>query len=163
MKIEEARRRALELKSLIARNDNLYYVLDSPEIEDHEYDALLRELAAIESEYPELLTPDSPNARVRGAARGDFVKVIHASPMQSLENALDLDELKAFYERAVKSLGRDDAVWVCEPKLDGLAVSLVYRDGILETAATRGDGTVGEDVTQNIRTISSLPLALHGA
>ncbi|MDR1020786.1 MAG: NAD-dependent DNA ligase LigA, partial [Synergistaceae bacterium] len=163
MKIEEAWRRALELKSLIARNDSLYYVLDAPEIEDHEYDALLRELAAIESDFPELLTPDSPNARVRGASRGEFTKVTHASPMQSLENALDLGELEAFYERAVKSLGREDVNWVCEPKLDGLAVSLVYRDGVLERGATRGDGTVGEDVTQNIRTISSLPLELRGA
>jgi DNA ligase (NAD+) len=163
MGIDETRKRALELKSLIAENDRLYYVMDAPEIEDHEYDALLRELAAIESDHPELLTPDSPNMRVRGEARGEFRKFTHASPMQSLDNALDLSELQSFYERATKSLGREDIEWVCEPKLDGLAVSLIYRDGVLETGATRGDGTVGEDVTRNIRTIRSLPLKLLGS
>ncbi|MDR1515325.1 MAG: NAD-dependent DNA ligase LigA [Synergistaceae bacterium] len=162
MGIDEARKRALELKSLIARNDRLYYVLDAPEIEDHAYDALLRELASIESDYPELLSPDSPNIRVRGEPRGEFRKFTHASPMQSLDNALDLSELRGFYGRAAKSIGRDDLEWVCEPKLDGLAVSLVYRDGVLETGATRGDGTVGEDITRNIRTIRSLPLKLLG-
>jgi DNA ligase (NAD+) len=161
MEIEEARRRAEELKRLIAENDNLYYVLDAPEIEDHEYDSLLRELASIESAYPELLTPDSPNMRVRGVPRGEFTRVTHASPMQSLDNALDSGELKSFVDRVTKSLGTEDAEWMCEPKLDGLAVSLIYRDGVLETGATRGDGTVGEDVTLNIRTIRSLPLKLR--
>jgi DNA ligase (NAD+) len=161
MEIEEARRRTEELKRLIAENDNLYYVLDAPKIEDHEYDSLLRELASIESAYPELLAPDSPNMRVRGVPRGEFTRVTHSSPMQSLDNALDSDELKSFFERVAKSLGTEDAEWMCEPKLDGLAVSLIYRDGVLETGATRGDGTVGEDVTLNIRTIRPLPLKLR--
>ncbi|MDR3322549.1 MAG: NAD-dependent DNA ligase LigA, partial [Synergistaceae bacterium] len=149
---EDARRRAEELKALIAENDRLYYVQDTPKIEDHEYDALLRELGGIESEHPELLAADSPNMRVRGEPRGEFVRVTHDEPMRSLDNALDLEELRNFYRRATKSLGTSDVEWVCEPKLDGLAVSLIYRDGVLETASTRGDGTVGEDVTQNIRT-----------
>ncbi|MDR1944313.1 MAG: NAD-dependent DNA ligase LigA [Synergistaceae bacterium] len=161
--LNDARRRADELKREIALNDNLYYVQDAPKIEDREYDAMLRELAAIEAEHPELLTPDSPNARVRGAPRGEFVKVTHASPMQSLDNALDVEELQAFYDRTAKSLGASELEWICEPKLDGLAVSLIYRDGVLEIGATRGDGAVGEDVTRNIQTIRSLPLRLTGA
>jgi DNA ligase (NAD+) len=158
---EEASARAEALKKEIARHDELYYVLDSPEIEDHEYDALLRELAAVEASFPELLTPDSPNMRVRGAPRGEFTKVTHASPMQSLDNALDPGELDAFFDRARRFLGENsDECWVCEPKMDGLAVSLVYSDGVFELGATRGDGQTGEDVTQNIRTIRSLPLCL---
>lgn len=163
MEIEKVRERALELKRLIAENDNLYYVLDAPKIEDHEYDSLLRELASIESAFPELLAPDSPNMRVRGEARSEFTRVAHGTPMQSLDNALDIDELKNFFDRTAKSLGTQDAEWTCEPKLDGLAVSLIYRDGVLERAATRGDGSVGEDVTQNIRTIRTLPLKLCDA
>ncbi|GHV50936.1 DNA ligase [Synergistales bacterium] len=162
MEKETARSRADELKKIIADSDYLYYVKDAPEIEDHEYDALLRELAAIETEYPELLTPDSPNARVRGEPGGEFARVTHSAPMQSLDNALDVAELRSFRERAAKALG-EEPEWMCEPKLDGLAVSLIYRDGALETAATRGDGTVGEDVTRNIRTIRSLPLRLKDA
>ncbi|MDR3255839.1 MAG: NAD-dependent DNA ligase LigA [Synergistaceae bacterium] len=163
---EETRGRAEKLKERIAENDCLYYVRDAPKIEDSEYDALLRELAAIEAEHPELLTADSPNARVRGEPRGEFVKAIHGEPMRSLDNALDVGELRSFYDRAAKSLGLSeisDTEWVCEPKLDGLAVSLIYRDGLLERAATRGDGAVGEDVTQNVRTIRSLPLRLARA
>jgi DNA ligase (NAD+) len=160
---DAARKRAEELKLEIALNDKLYYVLDAPKIADHEYDALLRELAALEAEWPELLTADSPNMRVRGEPRGEFARVTHSAPMQSLDNALGFEELRSFYDRVTKSLGVEDLEWVCEPKIDGLAVSLIYRDGVFETGATRGDGTVGEDVTSNIRTIRSLPLRLSGA
>jgi DNA ligase (NAD+) len=162
LSFEEASGRAEFLRREIAKNDELYYVLDSPAIEDHEYDALLRELAGIEADYPELLTPDSPNMRVRGASGGEFHKVVHDVPMQSLDNALDRGELDAFFERANKALGDGDSgvLWVCEPKIDGLAVSLIYSDGVLETGSTRGDGLIGEDVTRNIRTIRSLPLRL---
>jgi DNA ligase (NAD+) len=166
MDFEEARRRADELKGLIAENDSLYYIFDSPKLEDHEYDALLRELASIEAEYPELMAADSPNMRVRGAPRTEFVRVTHSEPMQSLDNALDIGELNGFYDRVIKSLGLEQTKkveWTCEPKLDGLAVSLVYRDGVFERGSTRGDGAVGEDVTQNIRTIRSLPLRLTDA
>ncbi|MDR3076661.1 MAG: NAD-dependent DNA ligase LigA [Synergistaceae bacterium] len=158
---EEAAARAGELRDEISRHDELYYVLDSPEISDHEYDALLRELAALEAAYPELLTPDSPNMRVRGAPRAEFSKVVHGAPMQSLDNALDRSELAAFFDRARKSLEEGGGEWVCEPKIDGLAVSVIYDDGVLVTASTRGDGQVGEDVTHNIRTIRSLPLRLR--
>ena len=157
---EAADARAEQLRRMIARHDELYYVQDSPEIEDHEYDALIRELAGIETAYPELLAPDSPNMRVRGAPRTEFRKVVHDTPMQSLDNALDRGELSAFFERAKKSLDGSGDAWVCEPKIDGLAVSLIYDDGLLVTASTRGDGLVGEEVTQNIRTIKSLPLRM---
>ncbi|MDR3279957.1 MAG: NAD-dependent DNA ligase LigA [Synergistaceae bacterium] len=160
----QASARAEALRREIALNDELYYILDSPRMEDHEYDAMLRELSAIEEAHPELLTPDSPNMRVRGAPRGEFHKVIHDAPMQSLDNALDKDELAAFFDRAYRSLGENASEsWVCEPKIDGLAVSLIYNDGIFEIGSTRGDGHVGEDVTQNIRTIRSLPLRLKHA
>lgn len=160
-KARSSAKRVEELRRAIARNDELYYILDSPEIEDHEYDRLYRELQDLEEKHPELATPDSPTMRVRGAPRSEFRKVVHETPMQSLDNALDLSEMEAFYARAMKSIGEDEAVcWLCEPKLDGLAVSLIYEDGILKTASTRGDGVTGEDVTQNIRTIRSLPLRL---
>lgn len=163
LELEQAGRRAEELRREIAVNDHLYYVMDTPQIQDYEYDQLLRELEAIETTYPELLTVDSPNMRVRGAPRSEFVKVVHAEPMQSLDNALNVEELENFFIRATKLLGDREASWVCEPKIDGLAVSLVYEDGILQMASTRGDGQVGEEVTQNIRTIRSLPLRLLNA
>ncbi|MDR1509716.1 MAG: NAD-dependent DNA ligase LigA [Synergistaceae bacterium] len=164
MAFEAASRRAAELRALIARGDELYYVLDAPELEDHEYDALLRELAGIEEKYPELLTPDSPNTRVRGVPRNEFSKVVHDAPMQSLDNAMNKEELEAFFDRSRRLLGPDEEEqWVCEPKIDGLAVSLIYNDGIFETGSTRGDGQVGEDVTRNLRAIKSLPLGLKRA
>jgi DNA ligase (NAD+) len=160
---EAASRRAAELRALIARNDELYYELDAPAMEDHEYDALVRELAGIEGKYPELLTPDSPNMRVRGAPRGEFRKVVHSSPMQSLDNAMNKEELEAFLDRSRKSLDSAGEEWICEPKIDGLAVSLIYNDGVFEIGSTRGDGQVGEDVTRNMRAIKSLPLRLKHA
>jgi len=166
MDFETSARRAEELRRELARHAYLYYVMDAPELADHEYDAMIRELDSIEKAYPELLTPDSPNAGVMGEPRGEFRKVIHAHPMQSLDNALNMEELRAFCERAAKAMNREDingVEWVCEPKIDGLAVSLVYENGLLRTASTRGDGVTGEDVTQNVRTIRSLPLRLQGA
>ncbi len=166
MDFATAARRAEELRREIARHEYLYYVMDSPEIEDRAYDLLLRKLGEIEKAYPGLLVPDSPNVRVMGEPRGEFRKVIHANPMQSLDNALDLDELRAFYDRVAKALDRESAdglAWVCEPKIDGLAVSLIYENGVLKTGSTRGDGVTGEEVTQNLRTIRSLPLRLQGA
>ena len=162
---EDAARRAEDLRREIAINDELYYVKDSPLIEDHEYDSLLRELEELEEAFPDLAAPDSPVRRVRGAPRSEFGRVVHEEPMLSLDNALNMNELDAFLERAGRALLDESgdatgAEWVCEPKIDGLAVSLVYEDGVFQRASTRGDGTVGEDVTQNVRTIRGLPLRL---
>ena len=148
---------------MIAKHDNLYYVMDTPEIEDHEYDSLLRELGEIEKTHPELLTSDSPNMRVRGAPRSEFLRVRHTEPMQSLENALNIGELRSFYDRASKLIDTSTSSWVCEPKIDGLAVSIKYIDGAFTSASTRGDGLIGEDVTENVRTIKNLPLRLKNS
>src|SRR6185295_7151725 len=148
------------LKAQIARADHRYYVLDDPEVTDAEYDALVRELQAVETEFPALRTPDSPTARVAGAPSERFRPVTHRVPMLSLSNAFTDEELVEFDARVHRVLGPDDLVYVCEPKLDGLAVELVYVDGQLVEGATRGDGSVGEDVTANLRTIRVVPLAL---
>ena len=120
----------------------------------------MRELQDIEKEHPELVTPDSPSHRVGGSPRDGFVKVTHAVPMMSLDNALDRAELAVFYTKLCESLGDDKVEVVCEPKIDGLAVSLVYEDGLFISGSTRGDGQTGEDVTANLRTIKTLPLRL---
>lgn len=148
-----------ELRSLITHHDELYYELDDPEISDAEYDELLFELRELEVLHPELLTPESPTQRPGGAPSATFTPVTHASPMLSLDNAFALADLEAWGKRVERVIG-GDVRFVCEPKLDGLAVSLVYRDGILVVGATRGDGTTGEDVTANIRTIEMLPRRL---
>ena len=160
---ETARARAEELKAQIARADHRYYVLDDPELTDAEYDALVRELQALESEFPALRTPDSPTARVAGAPSEKFLPVTHRVPMLSLSNAFSDEELVEFDTRVHKVLGAEDVSYVCEPKLDGLAVELVYVEGKLVEGATRGDGSVGEDVTANLRTIRVLPLVLRPA
>lgn len=140
-----------------------YYVLDDPEISDAEYDYLFRELQNLEAQYPEYITEDSPTQRVGAAPLESFQSITHTIPMLSLENAFDSEELHAFYERIQKLLKTtEDIEFVCEPKLDGVAISLVYEEGKLKTAATRGDGETGEDVTQNVRTIKSVPLKLIG-
>ena len=160
MNADTARARADTLKAQIARADHRYYVLDDPEVTDAEYDALVRELQAVETEFPALRTPDSPTARVAGAPSERFRPVTHRVPMLSLSNAFTDEELVEFDARVHRVLGPDDLVYVCEPKLDGLAVELVYVDGQLVEGATRGDGSVGEDVTANLRTIRVVPLAL---
>ncbi|WP_461481791.1 NAD-dependent DNA ligase LigA [Porticoccus sp.] len=139
-----------------------YYVLDDPSIPDAEYDRLLRRLQQLESEYPSLKTPDSPTQRVGAAPLSAFEPVTHELPMLSLDNAFSDEELGDFNRRVLERLKRDDAVaYVCEPKLDGVAVSLLYRDGVLVRGATRGDGTTGENITENVRTIKSIPLRLQ--
>jgi DNA ligase (NAD+) len=152
----DVRRRLEELRRDVRRHEYLYYVLDQPEITDAQYDALYRELQGIEAEHPELVTPDSPTQRVGGEASAQFAKVGHRSPMLSLQNAFELEELRAWDRRVRAVVG--DAVYVCELKIDGLAMSLTYRAGRLVRAATRGDGLTGEDVTANVRTIRSVPL-----
>src|SRR5579871_5385056 len=141
-----------ELRNDLRRHEHLYYVLDQPAISDAEYDALMRELRDLETEHPELLTPDSPSQRVGGKPREGFVKVPHSSPMLSLDNALDEGELRDFDRRVRGGLA--------EEKLDGLSLAVHYRDGKMTQAVTRGDGVIGEEVTENARTIRSLPLRL---
>jgi DNA ligase (NAD+) len=157
--------RAGELRKELEHHGYRYYVLDDPEVGDDVYDALLDELRAIEAEHPELLTPDSPTQRVGGEPVSDLVKVRHPEPMLSLANARSAEELQAWVQRMRNHLAREgiedpDFEFVAEPKIDGLAISLIYRDGVFERGATRGNGEVGEDVTHNLRTIGSIPLHL---
>ncbi len=155
--------RVAELRRLIAYHDHRYYALDDPEITDADYDALMRELLALEADHPALVTPDSPTQRVGGAPLAAFTPVRHARPMLSLNNAFTPEDLVDFDRRARERLQADAIAYVAETKLDGLAINLSYRDGVLMSAATRGDGEVGEDVTDNVRTIGAVPLRLAGA
>jgi DNA ligase (NAD+) len=157
-----ARERARELRDQLHEHNYRYYVLDDPLISDAQYDALLRELQALEQQYPDLLTPDSPTQRVGAAPLRAFGEVRHEQRMLSLDNAFSDEELADFDRRVRELLEVDSVEYAAEPKLDGLAVSLLYRDGVLVRAATRGDGTTGEDVTQNVRTIATVPLRLEG-
>jgi DNA ligase (NAD+) len=152
-----------QLRSEIRRHEHLYYVLDQPEISDAEYDALMRRLQELEAAHPELATPDSPTQRVGGAPREGFVKVPHSAPMLSLDNALSEAELRAFDKRVRDGLGGAPFRYVAELKLDGLSMAAWYREGRFLRAITRGDGMIGEDVTENARTIRSIPLAVESA
>ena len=152
-----------ELRDQINHHNYLYYVLDEPSLPDAEYDRLMRELQALESDHPELVTSDSPTQRVGGAPLSGFTEVQHERPMLSLDNAMNAEEFAAFDQRVRDRLKSSEEIeYACEPKLDGLAISLLYIDGLLERAATRGDGETGEDVTQNVRTIKNIPLRLIG-
>ena len=148
------------LREKLRRHEHLYYVLDAPQISDAEYDALLRELQALEAQHPELVTPDSPTQRVGGKPREGFAKIPHSSPMLSLDNALNEGELRDFDRRVRELLKGEEYAYVAELKLDGLSLAVHFRDGHFAQAITRGDGTVGEEVTENARTIRSLPLRL---
>jgi len=154
--------RVEELREMIRRHEHAYYVLDQPEASDAEYDALFLELRRIEDERPDLVSADSPTQRVSGEASDQFAKVRHRSAMLSLQNAFDEAEIRAFDKRVRAAVG-DKVVYCAELKIDGLAISLTYSKGRLRRAATRGDGTVGEDVTANVRTIRSVPLAVTPA
>ena len=156
--------RAAQLRTEIAQHDYRYYVLDDPLVSDAEYDRLMQELRALEAAHPELVSPDSPTQRVAGTPRSGFGDVRHQVPMLSLDNAFSEDDVRAFDRRIHERLGRSGELdYVAEPKLDGLAVSVIYRAGRLERAATRGDGITGEDVTANVRTIRAVPQRLRGA
>lgn len=159
----DPRREIERLRAEIERHNYLYHVLDRPEISDAEYDRLFRRLIELEEEHPELVTPDSPTQRVGAPPAEGFAPVPHAIPMLSLANAFDEDELRDFDRRVRELLGVDSVRYVAEPKLDGLSVELVYRDGRFVRGSTRGDGRVGEDVTSNLRTIRSIPLRLRPA
>ena len=152
--------RARKLREAIERHNRLYYVEDAPEITDAEYDALFRELQALEAEHPELRSAGSPTQRVGAAPLTEFGEVRHRTPMLSIANAFHAEEVRAFDKRVCQALGAEVVEYATEPKLDGLAVSLVYRDGAFVQGATRGDGTTGEDVTANLRTIRSIPLRI---
>ena len=163
-----AEQRVAELRKQLDHHGHRYYVLDDPEISDAEYDELLNELRGLEAEHPDLLTPDSPTQRVGAKPLEKFEHVTHLQPMLSLANARNEEELKAWVlrmESRLKKEGVEDAAirFVSEPKIDGLAISLVYEDGVLVRGATRGDGEVGEDVTQNLRTVGAIPLRVHAA
>jgi len=158
-----ALKRAAELRREIEHHAYRYYALDTPEISDAAYDSLVRELESIESEYPELITADSPTQRVGSAPSSQFAPVQHASRLYSLDNAMDLDELDAWLARTIEAAGTRPCEFVCELKIDGSSLSLTYVDGALTRAATRGDGRVGEDVTANVRTIRDVPLRLRSA
>src|SRR6201995_1307927 len=152
--------RAEKLRDQIRYHEHRYYVLDAPEISDADYDALLNELKPLEAAHPEILTPDSPTQRVGGKAREGFVKVEHSSPMLSLDNAYNEQELRD-WERRVHELTGESAVdYVCELKLDGLSMALRFEAGRLAHGITRGDGSIGEDVTPNVRTVRSVPLTI---
>jgi DNA ligase (NAD+) len=154
--------RAVELRAELAQHDYRYYVLDDPAVSDAEYDRLMKELRALEEAYPELITPDSPTQRVSGAPSTAFGQVVHQLPMLSLDNAFSDEEVAAFDRRIHERLKVEGELdYVAEPKLDGLAVTVIYRDGRLEQAATRGDGVTGEDVTANVRTIRIVPQRLR--
>jgi DNA ligase (NAD+) len=157
---EEAKKRIEKLRKEIQRHDYLYYVLDKPEISDAAYDALKRELIALEKQFPEFITPDSPTQRVGGPPLKEFKKVKHKIPMLSLQDAFNESEILEWEERIKKLAPKDKFDYFVELKIDGLAISLIYKDGIFEKAATRGDGFTGEDVTQNVKTIKTIPLRL---
>ena len=160
--MQDLENRIIELRRTINDHNYNYYVLDNPIISDIEYDTLLRELDTLETKRPDLITTDSPTQRVGAAPLAAFTSVEHSIPMLSLENAMNSDELIAYYDRIKKGLGEiGDIQFVAEPKLDGIGVELIYQDGSLIRGLTRGDGTMGEDITQNIKTIRSIPLALR--
>ena len=160
LELEQAKKRAAELRALIEYNNRLYYDQDAPELEDFQYDALTRELRELEAAYPELVTPDSPTQHVGGTPSGRFAKVTHAVKMESLLDAFSYEELRDF-DRRVRDAGIEPE-YVVEIKIDGLSCSLEYENGQLVRASTRGDGVVGEDVTENVRAIRSIPKTLKG-
>ena len=160
-----ARERHKELADQIIDHRWRYYVLDQPTVTDGDFDALMRELEALEERYPGLRTPDSPTQQVGGAPSTSFAPVTHLQPMMSLDNVFDRPELEAWYARAVREVGDEQITasgLLCELKIDGLALDLVYERGRLVRAATRGDGRTGEDVTANARTIAAIPRRLNG-
>ena len=153
----EPRKRIEELKSLIRRHEDSYYLKDRPEISDEEFDALMRELRSLEDRYPHFRAPDSPTRRVGGGVAEKFTPRKHAPPMLSLDNSYNAEELKKFDARVKKGLGREQVEYQTELKIDGLGINLIYEEGELKFGVTRGDGKTGEDVTENIKTISSIP------
>src|SRR5215469_2999409 len=152
-----------ELREEIRRHEHLYYVLDAPEISDADFDRLMQELKKLEAVHPDLVTPDSPTQRVGGKPREGFIKVEHSRPMLSLDNAFNEQELRNWERRVRELAGTDKIEYVCELKMDGMSMALWYRGGQLARGITRGDGSIGEDVTSNVRTMRSVPLSIAPA
>src|SRR6202158_4239027 len=148
------------LRDKIRYHEHRYYVLDDPEIGDAEFDKLLNQLKKIEADHPELITPQSPTQRVGGKPREGFVKVAHSVPMLSLDNAYSEEELRGWERRVHELTGGKDVAYVCELNVDGMSLALRYEDGKLVRGITRGDGSTGEDVTSNVRTVRSVPLSI---
>ena len=160
--LEEATKRIDALRDELRHHEYQYHVLDSPEISDAEYDAMMRELRTLEGQHPELITPDSPSQRVGGKPKEGFAKLQHSRPMLSLDNVNSEEELGDWERRVRSAVGTADVSFVCELKMDGVSLALQYEPGpagiaLLKTALTRGDGVTGEDVTSNVRTIRSVP------
>src|SRR5262249_15666277 len=154
-------KRAAELRRLLHHHNYKYYVEDKPEITDREFDLLLKELEGLEAAHPELITPDSPTQRVGGQPLDAFPRVTHRVPMLSIGKAFDAGELRAFDGRVRKALGKEAIRYIVELKIDGVAVSLTYEQGVLTVGATRGRGSVGDDITANLKTVRGVPLRLH--
>ena len=161
--VDEIKAELERLRDQVRHHDHLYYVKGEPEISDYEYDRLYRRLVELEEKHPELVTPDSPTRRVGGAPAEGFAEVRHEPPMLSLDNAYDEDEVREWDERVRKGLGADDVAYVCEAKIDGVAIALEYDDGVLARGSTRGDGFTGDDITANLKTIHDVPLRLSDA
>jgi DNA ligase (NAD+) len=159
-KDKDIQSRINSLREEIRRHEHLYYVLDAPEIPDAQFDRLMQELKRLEAAHPELITPDSPTQRVGGRPREGFIKVEHSRPMLSLDNAFGEEELRSWDRRVRELAGSDKIEYVCEFKMDGMSLALTYEDGRLARGVTRGDGTIGEDVTTNVRTMRSVPLSI---
>ena len=156
--------RVQQLRKELLQHNYRYYVLDDPEVPDAQYDRLMRELQELEGRFPEFITPDSPTQRVGGTPLDAFTEVAHLRPMLSLDNVFDADEFTAFDRRVRERLKSTAEVeYSCEPKYDGIAISLLYLDGLLVRGATRGDGATGEDITVNVKTVTSIPLRLMTA
>lgn len=160
--MEQVAARIAQLREELQAHNHAYYVLSAPTITDFEFDQRLKELERLEQAHPEYITPDSPTQRVGADRTEGFVQVAHRYPMLSLANTYSYDEVREFYQRVAKDLGHEDFTIAAELKYDGLSISLIYEDGLLVRAVTRGDGTFGDDVTANVRTIRSIPLRLHG-
>src|SRR3954465_2208240 len=160
---KDAARRIERLREEIRGHEHLYYVLDAPKISDADFDKLMQELKRLEAAHPELITPDSPSQRVGGKPREGFVKVEHSRPMLSLDNAYNEQELRDWAARVNELAGSEKIEYVCEFKLDGMSLALTYEAGSLLRGVTRGDGSVGEDVTSNVRTMRSVPLSVSAA
>src|SRR5438105_11393012 len=159
--VQQAKEKHAEVVEEIRRHDHAYYVLAQSSISDKEYDRLYRQLVDLEKEFPDLITPDSPSQRVGGQPLKAFKPVQHLRPMLSLDNTYSQEELREFVNRVQRLLPRETLDWVVEPKVDGLAINLRYEKGVFTCGATRGDGTTGDDITTNLRTIRSIPQRLR--
>ena len=159
MNLNQASKEAENLRKKITQHNHKYYVLDDPDIPDAEYDRLFKELIKIEKEFPQLITNSSPTQRIGTTPLSEFKEIEHTDPMLSLANAFNEKEMQRFYDRLSTELSEEILVFSGETKLDGLAINLFYKNGVLHTAATRGDGFTGEDVTLNVKTIMQIPVS----